>query len=197
MSRHAEKRGRQADGGIDDRPVIEELIEAARGGVIVGIVHGQRDHRVTVRQDGGPGAERRVVHRPSQDRVPDERGVHEAGIESAPGHERLLDVVDRIDLPAVHDEVFRQRLRELDSGKSGLGAEKDRMGPADIHRHDRSGREVYGIAVDGFAVQVDAEPLPQPGLLTVHVQQIIIAAPEPERFLQPAAGNPLVVRRSC
>ena len=60
-------------------------------------------------------------------------------------------------------------------------AEKDRMGPADIHRHDRSGREVYGIAVDGFAVQVDEEPLPQPGLLTVHVEQIIIAAPELER----------------
>ena len=52
------------------------------------------------------------------------------------------------------------------------------MGPADIHRHDRSGVEVYGIAVDGFAVQVDEEPWPQPRLLTVHVQQIIIAAPE-------------------
>ena len=107
VSRHAEKLRWQADGGIDNRPVIEELIEAARGGVIVGVVHGERGHRVTVRQDGGPGSQRRVVHRPSQDRVPDERGVHEAGIKSAPGHERLLDVVDRVDLPAVHDEVFR------------------------------------------------------------------------------------------
>src|SRR6476620_5870317 len=67
------------------------------------------------------------------------------------------------------------------------------MGPTDNYRNDRSGEEVYGIAVDGFTVQVDAEPLPQPGLLTVHVYQIIIAAPVPETVLQPPTSRPLVV----
>ena len=59
---------------------------------------------------------------------------------------------------------------------------------------DRSSCGVDGIAVDGFAVEGDEESWPQPGLLTVHVEPIIIAAPELEALLQPAAGDPLIVR---
>src|SRR5687768_9326578 len=67
------------------------------------------------------------------------------------------------------------------------------MSPADIDGHNRPGREVYVITVNGFAVQVDAGPLPEPRLLAIHVDEIIIASSELEGLLQPTTGNPLVV----
>lgn len=67
--------------------------------------------------------------------------------------------------------------------------------PANVHRHDRPGGEIDRIAVNGFAVQVDVEPLPQPGFLTVDVHEIIITAAELEAFLQAASRDPLVIFR--
>src|SRR6185503_11025736 len=100
----------------------------------------------------------------------------------------LLDVVERVDLPGVNDKLFRERLGELDRGKCGLVVRDVRMGPANIHRHDCSGCGVHGIAVNGFAAEGDEEAWPQPGLLTVYVQPIVVATAELKGLLQPAAG---------
>src|SRR4029450_6057784 len=103
------------------------------------------------------------------------------------GHERLLDEINRVDFPAIHDEVFRERLGELDRGESRLAAGKNGMRHADVHRHDGASVEVSGLAVDGFPAAGGETPWPEPGLLTVHVEPIITAAPKFEALVQPAA----------
>src|SRR4029077_15992330 len=65
---------------------------------------------------------------------------------------------------------------------------------ADLHRYDRTSGAIDGFAADSFAMQVDAEALPQSRLSTVHVHKIVVTAPEPKRVLQAAAGGPLIVR---
>ena len=104
-----------------------------------------------------------------------------------------MHIIDGVDLPGVEHEVFGQRLGEPDIGESADGAEKSRMCPANVHRHDSTCEEVWGIAVNVFAVKLDEEPWPQPGLLAVHVQDVIIAPTELEAFVQPSAGSALVV----
>src|SRR5207249_3184683 len=110
-------------------------------------------------------------------------------------HEWLLDIINGVNLAGVKDEILRERLCESDGSQSACCPGKYGMGPADIHRHDRPGFVVNRIAIDGFAVERDEEPWPQPRLLTVHIEPIVIAASEFGSPLQAAARNSLVIGR--
>ena len=176
----------------DRGPVVKERVEPAHGRRVIGVEHGRREHRLHVLEVGEPSSERRVRDGAGINGVEHHRGVHESGQATGPG-DRLLEAVERIDLPRIDQHVLGQELSELHIGQSANCPVRIWKRGHEVHRHQRPGERVGRLAVASLAMQRDEQSLPEADLFAVQVQEVVVTPAVLKRLLQPAAGHTLII----